>query len=194
MKVNGLATREMDRELCTGSPVTKSMREIGRTTSRVDSVLIFGLMDQPTPNYSETDMWVIGDSVRDMERVHSITLTEVNMRENGKRITSMAMVYSLLKMEPNMSDLLRTIECLRDKFLRKRRIKLLFSNRMISKRRKMEMRRKVQQRKQPPKELVNLQTLVRQMQRLLQIRVLLRPLVEWVPLRVDSQLLEPRKR
>jgi len=66
-----------------------------------------------------------------MEKVLSITLMEVSMKESGKRITNTDTVFSLLKMALNMSVHLRMTECSKDKFHRKKLIKLLFSNKMI---------------------------------------------------------------
>ena len=82
-----------------------------------------GSTDQPTANCSETDMWAIGNSVKDMVEVPFTILTEANMRENGEKITNTAMVFSLLKMVLNMLDHLKMIECLKDKFHRKKLIK-----------------------------------------------------------------------
>lgn len=56
MKANGPIINETAKELCTGSQVTKSMKEIGLTTSKVVLALIFGLMDLQTTNFSETGM------------------------------------------------------------------------------------------------------------------------------------------
>lgn len=56
MKANGPIINETAKELCTGSQVTKSMKEIGLTTSKVVLALIFGLMALQTTNFSETGM------------------------------------------------------------------------------------------------------------------------------------------
>ena len=61
MKVNGPTINETVKEPCTGSQAMKNMKEIGKTISKVALVLIFGLMEQLTTNFSETDMSVTGN-------------------------------------------------------------------------------------------------------------------------------------
>ena len=129
-KVNGLATRETDKELCSGFRVTRSTRVTGKITSKVASALIFGLTALPIPSCLEIDMLVTGDWVKDTEKVPFTTPTEANMKENGKRITSTAMVSSHSKMVLNTEDHLKMIECLKDKSHRKRLTKLLFNSKM----------------------------------------------------------------
>jgi hypothetical protein len=65
----------------------------------VDSELISGLMEQLKISFLEIGMLATGNLARDAGLVPFITQMGVNMRENGKTITSMVRVYLHSKMD-----------------------------------------------------------------------------------------------
>lgn len=102
MKGNGQTINETAKESCIGSLAMKNMKEIGKTISKVVLALIFGLMGLLIISYSEIDMLVTGHLDRDMEKVLSIILMEVNTKETGEKTSNMVQVSLLLKMVLNM--------------------------------------------------------------------------------------------
>lgn len=102
MKASGATTKETAKAQCTGFQAMKNMRETGKTIFKAGSELISGLMELPKISYLETDMQATGNLARDADLVHFTIQMEVNMRVNGKTITSMVRVYLHLKMDPNI--------------------------------------------------------------------------------------------
>jgi hypothetical protein len=85
MKENGVTTKETAKEQCGGRQAVRSMKEIGRTTFKVASEYMYGLMSRLIINYLEIGMLDTGNLGKGMAKELFITLTEANMKENGRK-------------------------------------------------------------------------------------------------------------
>jgi hypothetical protein len=103
----------------------------------VDSELISGLMEQLKISFLEIGMLATGNLARDAGLVPFITQMGVNMRENGKTITSMVRVYLHSKMDLNTLVHLIRIAWWREKSLwrmsNKQLLKILLTRKMMGK-------------------------------------------------------------
>ena len=137
MKDRGVTTRETVKVQCTGFQVMKNMRETGKIISKADLELISGLMELLKISFLEIDMLATGNLARDAGLVPFITQMGVNMRENGKTITSMVRVYLHSKMDLNTLVHLIRIAWWREKFLwrmsNKQLLKILPTRKMMGK-------------------------------------------------------------
>jgi hypothetical protein len=109
-KVSGPTINETVKEPCIGSAATKNMKEIGKTTSKVASVLISGLMAPLTTSSLGIDMSVTGNWARDTEKVPSTIQMAANTRETGKKTSNMVQESSLSRMAHSTMAHLKTTE------------------------------------------------------------------------------------
>jgi hypothetical protein len=85
MKENGVTTKETAKEQCGGWQAVRSMKEIGKTTFKVALEYMYGLMSKLIISYSEIGMLDTGNLGKGMVKERFITLTEANMKENGRK-------------------------------------------------------------------------------------------------------------